>query len=379
MLNLSESFLSHFSQIKDPRMKNHNHRHELMDIVVITLLAVICGADDFVEVCEFGKRKNEWLKTFLSLAHGIPSHDTFSRVFALINPKEFEACFLTWVKTIAKKIEGEIISIDGKQLRRSQNKRHGHPAITMVSAWANANQLVLGQVKVDEKSNEITAIPELLKVLDIEGATVTIDAIGTQKKIAEQIINQGGNYVLAVKANQGTLYNKAIDLFEQADSMHFQAMWYKQHKTIEKDHGRIEIRNYTALPLMYFPKFRLKWKGLKSIVRIKSERRIEGKLPEKETRYYMSSLNPDAKNIGTAIRKHWAVENNLHWCLDVSFREDESRVRKGHGAQNLSIIRRFALNLLKSDKTIKVGIAAKRKAAGWDNSYLLQLLLSSGN
>jgi predicted transposase YbfD/YdcC len=374
---LSESFLSHFSVIKDPRMKNHNYLHEFMDIIVITLLAVICGANDFVEVAEFGKRKYEWLKTFLNLPYGIPSHDTFNRVFCLINPQEFEACFLSWVKTIAKKIGGEVISIDGKQLRRSQDKRHGHPAITIVSAWANANQLVLGQVKVDDKSNEITAIPELLKVLDIESCTITIDAIGTQKKIAEQIINQGGEYVLAVKANQENLYNKAKDLFEQAKLMDFNAMWYKEYKTVEKDHGRIETRKYIVLPLMYFPEFSIKWKGLKSLIYVERERQVIGR--EKETVYYMSSLPPQEENkIAHAIRTHWGVENNLHWCLDISFREDECRVRKGHGAENLSIIRRFALNLLKSDKTIKAGIAVKRKAAGWDNSYLKQLLLSSG-
>lgn len=372
----SDSFASYFTTLKDPRKNNHNKLHKLGDILVLTILAVICGADSWVDVEEFGKAKEDWLKTFLELPNGIPSHDTIGDLFSRLSTREFEACFLSWVNSLVTSSGGDIIPIDGKTARRSHNKGKkgdGKSAIHIVSAWSTRNQMVLGQYKTDDKSNEITAIPELLKMLDITGCTVTIDAMGTQKKIAAQIKDQGGDYVLAVKENQGKLYEKVTVLFGRAEELKFASMWYKQNETADKKHGRIESRRYTVLPLMYLPQFKLKWKGLQSIAMVESKREVNGNVSI-EKRYYISSLKPDAEIIGTAIRKHWGVENQLHWCLDITFREDDCRVRKGNAAGNFSIVRHIALNLLKRETTAKVGLKIKRNKAGWDHSYLAKIL-----
>jgi predicted transposase YbfD/YdcC len=371
-----KNFSAHFASLTDPRKNNHNKHHKLGDILILTILAVICGADSWVEIEEFGKDKIEWLKTFLELPHGIASHDTIGDLFARLSIREFESCFLSWINSLVKISGGDIIPIDGKTARRSHNKGEkgdGKSAIHVVSAWSTRNQMVLGQYKTDEKSNEITAIPELLKMLDIAGCTVTIDAIGTQKKIAEQIHNQGGDYVLAVKENQGKLYERVTSLFDRAEEIKFASMWYKANETIDKKHGRIESRRYIVLPLMYLPQFKLKWKGLQSIAMVESKREISGKVSI-EKRYYISSLKPDAEIIGSAIRQHWSVENQLHWCLDIAFREDDCRVRKGNAAGNFSILRHIALNLLKQEKTAKVGLKIKRSKAGWNHQYLTKIL-----
>jgi len=249
----------------------------------------------------------------------------------------------------------------------------------MVSAWASQNRLVLGQRKVEDKSNEIRAIPELLKVLDIKGCTVTIDAMGCQRKIAEQIHGQGGDYVLSVKENQGKLHESIVNLFDGAAIREFRGMWHREHKTLDGGHGRVETREYTVLPLMYLNQFKYKWKGLKSVVEVKSKRELPGSAPEEATRYYITSLEADAKKIGEAIRTHWCVENQLHWCLDVSFREDDCRVRKGNAAENLAVVRHIALNLLKQEESAKVGIKIKRSKAGWDESYLAKVLAAGQN
>lgn len=372
----SEDFLNHFLPLNDPRKNNRNKLHKLGDILILTILAVICGADSWVEVEEFGEDKIEWLKTFLELPHGIPSHDTIGDLFSRLSIREFEACFLNWVNSLIKVSGGDIIPIDGKTARRSHNKGakgDGKSAIHIVSAWSMRNQMVLGQYKTDDKSNEITAIPELIKMLDITGCTVTIDAMGTQKKIAEQIHRQGGDYVLAVKENQGKLYAKVTGLFDRAEELKFSSMWYKQDETTDKKHGRIESRCYTVLPLMYLPLFKLKWKGLQSIAMVESKREIKGNVSI-EKRYYISSLKPDAKVIGSIIRQHWGVENQLHWCLDITFREDDCRVRKGNAAGNFSILRHIALNLLKQETTAKVGLKIKRNKAGWNHQYLAKIL-----
>lgn len=370
---LSSEFTRHFINLKDPRKQTQNKRHLLEDILVLSLLAVICGADDWVSVSQFGKDKKEWLKTFLKLPNGIPSHDTFGEVFSRLSIREFEQCFLNWINSLVNIEGGDIIAIDGKTLRRSHDRKKGHAAIHMISAWSTKNQLVLGQRKVDDKSNEITAIPELLKMLDITGSTVTIDAMGCQKKISEQIHAQGGNYVLAVKENQGKLYQAIEKLFESSRGENAQAMWIKKHETLEKDHGRIEHRSYTILPMMYVSDFKYKWKGLQSIACVEASRGIGNKI-EVERRYYISSLKPQAEIISHAIRTHWCVENQLHWCMDVCFREDDSRIRKGDSAGNFSILRHIALNLLKKETSVKVGLKTKRKKAGWSHEYLAKIL-----
>jgi predicted transposase YbfD/YdcC len=275
-MTISNQFLQHFSIIRDPRKDTHNKRHKLMDIFVLTILAVICGADTWVDVELFGKSKEEWLKTFLELPNGIPSHDTIGDIFARLNPMHLQQCFMSWVQSLVKIESGEIIAIDGKTVRRSQDKVNGKNAIHMISAWANKSRVVLGQRKVDDKSNEITAVPELLKMIDVKNSVVTIDAMGCQRKIAEQIHQQGGDYVLAVKENQGKLEEAIAELFKEGQERKFDAMVYSTYETVEKDHGRIETRRYSALPMMYLHKFKLRWKGFKSVGMVESTREIKG-------------------------------------------------------------------------------------------------------
>jgi predicted transposase YbfD/YdcC len=369
------SIRKHFSKVKDPRIER-TKRHKLLDILVIAICGVICGADSWVDIELFGKTKLDWLKTFLKLPNGIPSHDTFGRVFGAINPEEFENSFMEWVQAINELTQGQVIAIDGKQLRGSQDSESGKAAIYMVSAWAVENQLVLGQRKVDEKSNEITAIPKLLKLLEIAGCIVTIDAIGTQTKIAKTIIEQGGDYLLAVKENQGNLYEDIHDLFEDDQKYNFEGAPYNYAKTVNKDHGRIEIREcWSISDLEYLANIRdqERWHGLKSLAMITSERRI-GEKAEIETRYFISSMESDAQKILKVKRSHWGIENRLHWVLDIAFNEDHSRVRKDNAPQNFAVLRHMALNLLKQEKTAKGGIKAKRLQCGWNVDYLLKVL-----
>lgn len=341
----------------------------------MAICAVICGAESWVDIEVYGQSKQEWLSTFLRLNNGIPSHDTFARVFARLDPDQMQECFIRWVQAISQLSQGEVIAIDGKTVRHSYERAKGKGAIVMVSAWASANRLVLGQHKVDEKSNEITAIPHLLQMLAIEGCIVTIDAMGTQKEIASAIIDQGADYVLALKGNQGSLLEDVQWLFEQAKATQFQHVPHDFAQTIDKGHGRIEIRRCWTLSdsaLDYLVQ-KPQWKGLQTIVMLQSERRINGHLST-ETRYYISSLANHAAKISAAIRTHWTIENNLHWVLDVAFDEDACRVCKDHAPQNLSMLRHIALNLLGQDKSTKAGIAAKRRKAGWDDAYLLRIL-----
>jgi predicted transposase YbfD/YdcC len=369
--------ITHFSNISDKRKPN-GIRHKLIDIIVIAICGVICGADDWVMIEYFGNAKREWFETFLELAHGIPSHDTFGKVFALIDPKEFQASFLDWVHEIAEITRGQLIAIDGKTVRRSHDRIKGKEAIHIVSAWASQNGVVLGQVKVDDKSNEITAIPELLKMLDIQGCIVSIDAIGTQKEIISTILEQGGDYLLTVKRNQGILYDQ-IDLAFSVDCKNeFKDTPYDYAKKVEKSHGRIETREcwVTSDPeyIDYIDPEGC-WQQLRSLAIVKATRVIEGETSF-QIRYFISSVNSGAARMMQLIRHHWEVENKLHWSLDVSFNEDRSRVRIGHAPENLALIRKMALNLLRQNKTKKCGAKTKRMLCAMDTNFLLEILNS---
>ena len=369
------SIARHFSRVKDPRI-DRTKRHGLLDIIIIAICAVICGADSWVDIELFGKTKLDWLKTFLKLPNGVPSHDTFGRVFAALNPQEFECSFMEWVQAINQLTQGQVIAIDGKQLRGSHDSGIGKNAIYMVSAWATENQLVLGQRKVDDKSNEITAIPKLLKLLEVKGCIVMVDAIGTQTKIAKTIIEQGGDYILAVKENQGHLYEDIHDLFADNQQFDYEGIPHSYAKIVNKDHGRIEIRQcWTISDPEYLANIRdlKRWEGIQTLVMILSERRI-GEESEVQDRYFISSLESNAEKILRAKRSYWGIENRLHWVLDIAFNEDRSRVRKDNAPQNFAVLRHMALNLLKQEKTAKGGIKAKRLQCGWNVDYLLKVL-----
>lgn len=365
----------HFAGLEDPRVER-TKRHKLLDILVITICAVICGADDWVAIQEFGEAKLDWFQGFLDLPNGIPSHDTFGRVFARLNPDQFHICFMNWIMAASKLTKGQVIAIDGKTLRRSHDKMLGKGAIVMVSAWATANHLVLGQVKVDDKSNEITAVPELLRALDISGCIITTDAMGCQKEIASLIVEGKGDYVLALKDNHPLLSEDVRLLFDDLEESQFRAYDYDVEQTVEKGHGRLETRQCWTISdptVLRGLRGTPEWEGLRCVAKVRARRTIDDKTTI-EDRYYLSSLDGQASQLLIATRTHWGIENSLHWVLDIAFREDDSRVRKGHGAQNLATLRHIVLNLLKQEKTSKIGIKNKRLKAGWSEQYLLRVL-----
>ena len=344
--------LPFFSELTDPRV-DRTKAHMLEDILFIAIASVICGAESWNDMENFGKAKEGWLRTFLRLPEGIPSHDTFNRVFSALNPEELESSFLSWTRSVAELTDNEVVSIDGKSMRGT--REHGSKSIVhMVSAWASANHIVLGQLKVDEKSNEITAIPKLLDLLVVKGCIVTIDAMGCQKDIVSVIVEKEANYLIAVKGNQGSLQEQVKDSFRFLPAV-------SVSEDTDCGHGRVETRRCSIISDLSLIEHREEWKNLRSLIKIETERYDKCRQATlKETRLYISSLEADADLINRSVRSHWGVENSLHWVLDVAFNEDHSRKRAGNAAQNFSLINRIALNLLKNEKSAKVEVCQSR-------------------
>jgi predicted transposase YbfD/YdcC len=367
-----------FSTLTDPR-KERARRHELLDILILGVCAVICDCNSWVDIAQFCRIRLDWFRSFLHLPNGIPSHDTFGRVFARLNPLEFEHCFLLWAEGLREALGGEFINLDGKTLRRSHDYASGKTPIHMVSAWAGANNLVLGQLKVADKSNEITAIPELLKIVALKGCLVTIDAIGTQKEIAAEIRRQEADYVLALKTNQKLLYEGVEESFKDGLATNFKDIRHDYYETVDKNHGRLETRRYWTISDSDYLKYldpKGEWPDLKSIGMVEAERLIQGEI-SRETRYYLCSRSGVAKEFAQAVRSHWGIENSLHWVLDVDFREDDNRVRQGYAAENFAVLRRVALNLIKREPTFRKSVRGRRLAASWSADYLLRVLTST--
>jgi predicted transposase YbfD/YdcC len=371
--------MEHFAELEDPRVER-TKAHNLLNMITIAICGVICGADGWTGVEAFGQAKRAWLETFLDLPNGIPSHDTFGRVFARLDPEAFQNCFLKWVQATAEVTGGQVIAIDGKCLRQSYDTWRSKAAIHMVSAWASENHLVLGQRKVDDKSNEITAIPALLELLELEGCIVTIDAMGCQKAIAQQIVDQHAYYVLALKDNQRHLHDDVQRLFEWADNLAFEDIVHDTFDETSKGHGRVEIRVGWTISdphcLTMLSDYAA-WPQLRTVIRVQATR-IIGTERTTETRYYISNLPVDTPHLARtalhAVRRHWSIENELHWVLDIAFQEDTCRIRQGYAAENMAVLRHIALNLLKQESSKRLGIKNKRLLAGWDNQYLAKVL-----
>jgi predicted transposase YbfD/YdcC len=365
------SVVRHFGGLNDPR-RERGRLHNLCDMIAIALCAVICGAESWEDVAEYGRQKESWLKAFLRLPNGIPSHDTFNRVFRLLKPKAFQACFARWMQGLVEATQGRIVAIDGKTLRHSFDRAADKSALHMISAWAVENGVSLGQQAVDGKSNEITAVPELLKLLELEGAIVTYDAMGCQKEIAQAIRAAGADYVLAVKDNQPRLHEDVVASFVDAFEGE-RGETYQQRVTHDKGHGRQERREYVVVRDLSKIRDRDLWPDLQALAMVYSERTIDGKTTD-ETRYYISSCRGTVSELAGAIRGHWGIENSLHWSLDVTFGEDAHCLRKDHGPENMAALRRAALSLVKQERVEKGSLRRKRLRAGWNNAYLEKLL-----
>lgn len=370
----SSPLLDHFAALDDPRVER-TKLHPLLSIIAIAICAVIGGAESWDDIELFGETKEDWLATFLDLPHGIPSHDTFNRVFAALDPLQFQHCFQSWMEAVRTILPAEVIALDGKTVRGSRDGAKG--AIHMVSAWASINRLVLAQVTVDEKSNEITALPDILQQLAVAGCIVTIDAMGCQRTIAQQILDQDGDYVLGLKGNQGTLEQDVQLSFAAAEEDGFVGIRHDYAETIDKGHGRIETRRATVIDdpnVLTWLQERHAWPGLEAIGMVHAERRI-GETRTVEDRCYLLSHPLSAPVFGDAVRSHWGIENSVHWVLDLSFHEDQSRIRAGYAAENFAVLRHIALNLLRQQTVKRTSIKGKRKMAGWDNAFLLRVLL----
>jgi predicted transposase YbfD/YdcC len=366
-------FLRCFGSVEDPRV-NRQRRHNLLDIIAIAVCGVIGGADGWVDVALFGRSKEAWLRTFLELPNGIPSHDTFGRVFSLLDPIAFQEAFQAWVRAIQQNIKG-VVAIDGKTVRRSHDRGKGKQAIHLVSAWASENYLALGHVKVDDKSNEITAIPELLRMLDLKGCLVTVDAMGCQRDIAKDILDAGADYLLAVKGNQETLAEDVEQEFKQAQMQGFAHMDHLYFETLEKGHGRVEKRQYWYTHDIEGLGTLERWPGLAGMVMCRATRTVKGETSVEDRYFITSSTHNEVEKIAHGVRAHWGIENRLHWVLDVAFLEDQSRIRLRHAAENMATIRKIALNTIKKNTTRKASARAKRKLAGWEDDFLKDLLL----
>jgi predicted transposase YbfD/YdcC len=367
--------VEHFAELEDPRVER-TKRHPLLAILALAICAVLVGAESWDEIEEFGTVKEAWFRQFLDLPHGIPSHDTFNRVFAALDPQQFRACFAAWMRQVAQVLPTEVIALDGKTVRRSHDRHRGREPIHMVSAWASANRLVLAQERVSDASNEITAVPELLRVLELSGCLITIDAIGCQREIAQQILAQGGDYVLALKENQPKLLEEVSATFAHARANVFVDLAIDQERHVDKGHGRLEIRHHWVIAdadIRAWLQDEYGWPGLQAIGLVEAERRL-GAERSRETRYYLLSRPLSAKHFGQVVRSHWGIENQVHWTLDVTFGEDQSRIRQGYAAENFVVLRHLALNLLRRQQTKRLSIKAKRLKAGWDDAYLLQVL-----
>jgi predicted transposase YbfD/YdcC len=373
-----DQMFSYFAVVHDPRRQHPTTLHSLEAILTMTILATICGAQNWVEIEQWGQAHHQWLAEFLDLTHGIPSHDTFGRVFALLEPTKLQQAFMAWMSALAQLAE-EVIALDGKTIRRSLDRADGKGAIHVVSAWASINELVLAQFKVDDKSNEITALPELLAMLNLHGSVVTIDAMGCQVEIARQVVDQGGDYVLSLKENQPGLHRDCAELFEWLRGSHpiDEEVVLGYDAQVDGGHGRIETRKVWSTEALADLAACERWPGLTALVMVESTREILDQA-SMERRYYISSLpgatDDDAKRLNRVIRTHWEIENRVHWVLDVAMGEDANRTRSGESAQNLALIRKLALNLLRRETTVPAGIAAKQKRAGWDHNYLLRIL-----
>jgi len=369
------SIVNYFSVLEDPRIER-NKKHSLIDIIVLTVCAVVCGAETWEDIEDYGEPRIEWLRRFLALENGIPSHDTIRRLFIRLEPEALQECFTKWAEAVRDETAGDVVAIDGKTLRRSVDKANGKLPIHLVSAWAVENGVVLGQVATEEHSNEITAIPALLDMLKITGCIVTIDAAGCQTDIAKKITEKKADYVLAVKGNQANLEEQIVSFFDDMDEQDLQnAEWVETHQTVDKGHGRIEVREYfhsdeiAALPRVK------EFHGAQTIGMVRAKR-IIGEKETEQKRYYISSLPMDAAEFARAVRGHWSIENTLHWTLDMSFREDESRIRSGNSAQNFAMMRRMALGLVRRDATSTKSLRRRRKRCLWDNHYLERVLFN---
>jgi predicted transposase YbfD/YdcC len=371
-----DGLLRHFAGLEDPRVER-TKLHPLQSILAIAIMAVISGAESWNEMEAWAEAKRDWLTGVLELPYGIPSHDTFNRVFAALDPTQFRAGFLSWMRAVAERLPAQVVAVDGKTVRGSHDRAQGTGPIHMVTAWATANRLVLAQVKVADKSNEITVLPQILRVLALSGCLVTIDAMGCQRTLADQIVAQGGDYVLALKENQGTLVADVGESFARAEATQFADVTHDRARTVDKAHGRLEIRRLTLITdpdeLAWLQQHH-HWPHLAAIGRVEAERRV-GSEREADTRYYLLSQPVSAAAFGAAVRAHWGIENRVHWLLDVGFHEDQSRVRTGYAAENLVVIRHIALNLLTHTPTRRwSSVKARRLRAGWDDDYLLDVL-----